>query len=721
MIHFHLSILFFLTFVSMSLFSQITTDNIILINNQNYRIVIYNDLSTEIIIRGYETKDQKFVHSNSLFKIFLNDDSVIDNFLITGIDNFIEQTPYGKSNVFNFKCNDTKESLLLEIKVMVPFSFKDVMIIDARIKNLLQKNLYISKIINCNLIIDYKNVGLKSPNDFWSFLPESTPERQNWIKPLNYNFFQKNYQGMNAMDYGGGIPLLDIWERNQGIAIASLETKPLPISFPIEVNDKEIRFSLENQENLILHSNQEYKLNTYVVILHKGDFFNALNIYSILLQINNFDYPQSHINALEPEWCTWGYERNINSELVLKTLDNVIDLGIQWVTIDDGWQSVIGDWTVSNEKFNNDEKSFIALIDSIHAKGLKVRLWWVPLAANDSSYSIQYYSDRMVEYGMNLQSDIALKHPEWFILNEKGERYLVSWWNAYQLCPALEEILNYYKIFVTKAITEWKVDGFKLDGQNINLAPPCFNPLHKHITPYESSVSTPLFFKAIYETAKNLNRDFLIQICPCGTNYSIFNLPFVDQVVASDPLNSKQIRIKGKTFKALFGNKIAYSGDHIELTNKIWDPVKNKFVVYREEDFISTIGIGGVLSTKFIDAKLDEIDSSLVLTDSKKNFYSYWFNLYNKIKLSEGEYLNLYDIAFDKPETHVIKKGEILYYTLFDNKFEGYFELKGLNPGLKYEVRDVLTNKFLDIVDEHNPKIYLNFEEYLLIEGSPIK
>jgi len=73
----------------------------------------------------------------------------------------------------------------------------------------------------------------------------------------------------------------------------------------------------------------------------------------------------------------------------------------------------------------------------------------------------------------------------------------------------------------------------------------------------------------------------------------------------------------------LFGNKISYSGDHVELTNRKWNEQTGKFDVYKDEDFVSTIGIGGVPSTKFTVPNLMQSDSSLMLTDNKKN---YWKN-----------------------------------------------------------------------------------------------
>jgi alpha-galactosidase len=56
--------------------------------------------------------------------------------------------------------------------------------------------------------------------------------------------------------------------------------------------------------------------------------------------------------------------------------------------------------------------------------------------------------------------------------------------------------------------------------------------------------------------------------------------------VASDPESSWQIRSKGKTLKALAGDRIAYFGDHVELSDG-------------GEDFASTFGVGGVIGTNF--------------------------------------------------------------------------------------------------------------------------
>ena len=101
---------------------------------------------------------------------------------------------------------------------------------------------------------------------------------------------------------------------------------------------------------------------------------------------------------------------------------------------------------------------------------------------------------------------------------------------------------------------DWGYDGLKLDGQHMNAVPPCYNPAHKHARPEESVEALPAFFKMIYDTARSIKPDALVEFCPCGTAFNFFTLPNLNMTVASDPHNSWQVRTKGKTLKALHGD-----------------------------------------------------------------------------------------------------------------------------------------------------------------------
>ena len=68
-----------------------------------------------------------------------------------------------------------------------------------------------------------------------------------------------------------------------------------------------------------------------------------------------------------------------------------------------------------------------------------------------------------------------------------------------------------------------------------------------------------------------------------------------------------------------------------------------------------TIGTGGVPGT--FSTYLD-------------NYHEKWLNIYQKYQLSKGEYLNLYDIGFDYPEAHVIKKDGSFYYAFYTHPWK---------------------------------------------------
>ena len=49
---------------------------------------------------------------------------------------------------------------------------------------------------------------------FWSYQSGSYEKRPNWVVPLRAGFHQDNFLGMNASDYGGGTPIVDVWRKD---------------------------------------------------------------------------------------------------------------------------------------------------------------------------------------------------------------------------------------------------------------------------------------------------------------------------------------------------------------------------------------------------------------------------------------------------------------------------------------------------------------------------
>jgi alpha-galactosidase len=247
-----------------------------------------------------------------------------------------------------------------------------------------------------------------------------------------------------------------------------------------------------------------------------------------------------------------------------------------------------------------------------------------------------------------------------------------------------------------------------MDGQHLNAVPPDFNPSHHLAYPEQSVEGLPNFFKTIYEESNRLKPHVLIQNCPCGTCMSVYNMPYMNQAVASDPLNSWQIRLKGKAYKALLG-RAAYFGDHVELSDG-------------RNDFASSFGIGAVLGTKFTWPKENpKVTEDNLLTSEKEVMWKKWFDLYSAKMLSKEKYRGeLYDIGYDVPETHVIQKGDTLYYAFYGKSWNGKIQLRGLTEN-RYAVYDYVNKVNLGEATKDKPELDMKFDRSLLIEVYPVR
>ena len=398
-----------------------------------------------------------------------------------------------------------------------------------------------------------------------------------------------------------------------------------------------------------------------------------------------FDAPPD--DAYEPVWCAWGYERDFRVEQIYGTLSKVKEMGYRWAVLDDGWQTAEGDWYVREDKFPGGEKGMQAFVGRIHDEGLKAKLWWVPMAADPGT-------------------DLLRDHPDYLLLNEDGSTQDISWWDAYYLCPAYEPVQQYTVDLVKKIIAEWGYDGLKIDGQHLNGAPGCYNPAHGHDSPQEAVEAVPELFRLIYETSREIKPNSVVEICPCGATYSFFHLPYMNQPVASDPESSFQIRLKGKTLKALMGPSAPYYGDHVELSDE-------------GMDFASSVGIGAVIGTKFTWPPGAAEKTDYDLSPDREKAWKKWLEIYTKNMLPKGTYRgDLYDLGFDQPETHAISKDGSLYYAFFAADWSGPVELRGLEEK-GYRVTDYVNDVEIGSIAGPSARLDVDFEGFLLVEAAP--
>lgn len=527
--------------------------------------------------------------------------------------------------------------------------------------------------------------------DFWSYQGASYSDRRDWVSPLSQGFSQENYMGMNASDYGSGTAIVDVWRQDIGIAVGHSEITPKLVALPLSYENAKTgaRLHVELSKTVDIAPGESINTLETFVNVHTNDYYNTLKNYRTAMADKGLKIDDIPDSAYEAIWCAWGYERDFSVEEVLASLDTAKEMGLSWAVLDDGWQTSEGDWYLHPDKFPEGDKDMQAFVSKIEEAGLKAKLWWAPLAVDPGT-------------------DLLHQHSDMLLLDEWGAVHDVTWWNSFLLCPAYAKTIENGTALVDKMMGTWGYKGLKIDGQHLNGVPPCYNPKHNHAYPEESTEKLGEFWQAIYETALKHDPEAVVEICPCGTSYAFHNLPFMNQVVSSDPLSSWQIRHKGKTLKGLMGESAPYYGDHVELSDKA-------------SDFASSVGIGAVVGTKFTLVGATGLDAEFILTPQKREEFAKWITIYNEKMLPKGTYLGeLYDIGFDLPETHVIAKDNRLYFAFYADTWNDSVELRGLN-GKTYKVVDYINNLELGEISGTTATLNVNFTDYLLIELTPIE
>ena len=671
-----------------------------------------------------------FIHGNDTMTLnpeipegfsshFLLVDSVVKDhfrmtdFLLEDIDN-----EFGKGKNFRSVSVDRSHEVEKVLDISMYEKLPDLAVIQAKYKNISIGMMDVSEAHSCLLRLDEKLLNSDTLSGFWTFQGASYEWGQDFVFPLPKAFVRENFMGLNDIKTGGGIPLVDLWCKKMGIALGALEPRPTQLSLPVGVNkDQTVDLSVVTKPGIILGPGEDFTDVRTIIIVHELDFFNALKSYSAAIQkiIPQFKDPPEI--AYQPEWCTWGYGPDFSVEQVRKMIPTLKGQGFKSVILDSGWFPVHGDWSPDPEKFPLGEEDFKNLIHILHKNGFKVWLWWLP-----------HYAVR--------GSEILATHPDWFVKNEQGAID-----ESYALCTSYGPVKEYLAGLVKKFVKEWDVDGLKLDWQQINSAPFCFDPDHGHQYPSENFISTPDLFRMIYTIADSLKPGFLVEYCACSLPPTIYHLPWCNIAVTSDP-NIGQITRRIKMYKAILGPDF---------------PVLEEWCgVLAGPSYELAIGAGGVPGT--FSTRLDEHSKNRI-------------SVYRDHMLSKGEYLNLYDIGFDFPETHVIRKSDTLFYALYthpwsdttshsgdkssglyipghnycripfiyrfgtyfdhdveDNReefnyppesYSGMIQLRGLDPGKRYRIFDYVNKKNLGSVQGSDPELIVEFDDYLMLKTYP--
>ena len=589
--------------------------------------------------------------------VLVADEAVIEDWKVKKVTKSSDETGTTYTLVGEWKQNGYDIEKILTVKAVN--GFEGMLLTNSSYVNHSDKILTVKA-------MESNKLSVASDETVWSFQPTSTAHREDWILPVDESFYQKNYLGMNNTDYGGGIPMVTLWRRDANLSVGLVEPNLKLVSMPV----KKVRY--EDYVTMSLLHEFEYPeemaqgdtLQTWnqFISVGKGDFFAPLSQFAKYMEAYVGYVPQaSEPEAFEAVWCAWGYERTFTVNEVLGTLPKVKELGFKWVDVDDGFQIAEGDWE-TNSRFNG-TKDMRRITDAIHSYGLKAKLWWAPLAADPDTRAVH-------------------NHPEMVLMDYQGAPEYITWWDSWYLSPVNDATRKYTVDLVDRFIDEWGFDGLKLDGQHLNCCLPDHNPHSNLEYPEEAVENLPEFFEDIFNRAREIKPYSVIQICPCGCAMNFFLTPHMNQAVASDPTSSAQIRMKRKVYGAMVPD-MAFYADHIELSDD-------------ENDYGTQIGIGGVIGSKFTWPKPNPNvkGDGYILTPEKEALLKKWVAIYNDKMLSRGEYLNLYDIRFDLPETHVISKGGAMYYAFYAEAWDGgKIELRGLDASKTYTVTEYTTEE----------------------------
>jgi len=148
-----------------------------------------------------------------------------------------------------------------------------------------------------------------------------------------------------------------------------------------------------------------------------------------------------------PEINTWrAFEENISEAAIMEFVEQWEANGYRFgcLTIDEGWtrrDAAFGDWVPDTTRFPD----LRGLVDWLHHKGIRVRLWVAPMLANE---------------GSRLASSPLNKH---FLIARNGKQVRQTGRNALVLDARVPAVQEYIRATMERLTRDYDVDGYKVD------------------------------------------------------------------------------------------------------------------------------------------------------------------------------------------------------------------------------------------------------------------
>ena len=346
----------------------------------------------------------------------------------------------------------------------------------------------------------------------WSFQPTSTSAQADWVLPVCPGFRQENYLGMNNTDYGGGIPMVSLWRRDGGVSVGLTEPCLRTVSMPVvwSRSSDAATMSLVRgfDENCSSPGATRWRLTTASWPCSRAISSIRCAAFRPHAAPPRHPHGRFRARAFEPVWCAWGYERQFTVGEVIGTLPKVAELGFQ--VGGRGRRLPDRRGRLGDELPFSGRRPRHAPYDRCHSRaGHEGQAWWAPMAADPGTR-------------------ILREHPEMLLQTAEGTPEYITWWDSYYLSPVNPATERYTLGLVDRFMREWNFDGLKLDGQHLNLCLPDHNPASGLDDPEQAVERFPSFFRAIFDRARAIKPDAVVQALPVRMRGKLLQHPLYE-------------------------------------------------------------------------------------------------------------------------------------------------------------------------------------------------
>ncbi len=242
------------------------------------------------------------------------------------------------------------------------------------------------------------------------------------------------------------VVVLNDTETNRSILAGFISSANQFGRFSIELSESGIKelYAISSTDCIVMNPGDTIQ-SEELVFLEGDDGYSLLEQYADLWgkRMNALSWP--HIPT---GWCSWYYYFDkVTQADVIENASYLQahkdEFPVEYIQIDDGYQSALGDWLIPNQKFP-DGLNYLA--ESIKERGFKPGIWLAPFMVEERS--VLYH-----------------EHPDWMVRNENGEVVWVTNWRGCRVAsldgthPKAQEYLEH----VFSSLCKLGFDYVKID------------------------------------------------------------------------------------------------------------------------------------------------------------------------------------------------------------------------------------------------------------------